>query len=75
MAYSRDRLRSYLARAEDIEDLDDDSPVVVCGLVARCQYPAVNVIFLALEDDTGHSTAALCPQYSRNTDSRCASRS
>ena len=60
MEYLRDRLPSHLARAEDLEGLEDDSPVVVCGLVVRRQHPA-NAIFLILEDDTSHSPVVLWP--------------
>ena len=61
MAYLRDRLPSHLTRAEDLEGLEDDSPVVVCGLVVRRQHPAANAIFLTLEDETGHSPVVLWP--------------
>ena len=61
MAYLRDRLPSRLTRAEDLEGLEDDSPVVVCGLVVRRQHPAANAIFLTLEDETGHSPVVLWP--------------
>ena len=31
MAYLRDRLPSYLARAEDLEGVPDDARIAVCG--------------------------------------------
>ncbi len=61
MAYLRDRLPASMTRAEDLEDLTDDAPVQVCGLVVRRRHPAANAIFLTLEDETGHSPVVLWP--------------
>ena len=55
MAYLRDRLPSHLTRAEDLEGLEDDSPVV------RRQHPAANAVFLTLRFKTGHSPVVLWP--------------
>ena len=72
MAYLRDRLPSHLTRAEDIEGLEDDYPVVVCGLVVRRQHSAANAIFLRLEDDTGHSPVVYGPLCPRSTATKSA---
>ena len=61
MAYLRDRLSASPTHAKDLNDLLDDAPAQVCGLVVRRQHPAGNPIFLTLEDETGHSPVVLWP--------------
>ena len=61
LPFSRDIPPSYLPRAEDLDGLDEDSPVVVCGLAVRRQHPTANAIFLTLKDETGHSPVVLWP--------------
>ena len=62
MAYMRPQLPHYVVPSDELDALDNETPVVVAGLVIRRQHPAANAIFLTLEDEVGHSPVVLWPQ-------------
>ncbi|MGE0406361.1 MAG: OB-fold nucleic acid binding domain-containing protein, partial [Candidatus Korobacteraceae bacterium] len=64
MAYRREKLRSMgIVSAKELSQLPDGKPVDVAGCVITRQRPgtAKGLIFLTLEDETGHSNAIVMP--------------
>ncbi|HET7275985.1 MAG TPA: hypothetical protein VFI91_12525, partial [Longimicrobiaceae bacterium] len=56
MEHLRERLRAAgIASSADIQELEDDQPVVVAGLVVARQHPstAKGTVFLLMEDEWG----------------------
>ncbi len=62
MEYMRPDLPRYVVPSEEVHGLDDETQVVVAGLVVRRQHPQASAIFLTLEDETGHAPIVLWPQ-------------
>ena len=62
MKYMRPYIRGDVVPSDELPGLDNETRVVVCGLVVRRQHPAADAIFLTLEDETGHAPVVLWPK-------------
>ena len=61
MSYIRLYLDSQVINSQRVMELEEDSQVIVAGLVIRRQMPLGEVVFITLEDEFGHTPLLIWP--------------